>query len=245
MIIIPMAGLSSRFTKAGYTKPKYMLDAHGRSLFDHAVRSFENYFDEEEFLFVFRDVQDTASFLHSECEQLGIRNYRMICLNEPTRGQAETVAIALTRAEVSSDTSLTIFNIDTFRLGFVYPEFLTNQNVAGYLEVFQGEGSNWSFAKLKDGSKDQVLETAEKKPISNLCCSGLYYFRSTGEFLESFWLEAQRPLKDLDANELYVAPLYNYLIRAGKDIRVNVITASDVIFCGVPNEYTFFLSQRQ
>ncbi|EDP5628571.1 capsular biosynthesis protein, partial [Campylobacter jejuni] len=26
IIIFPMAGLSSRFTKAGYDKPKYMLD---------------------------------------------------------------------------------------------------------------------------------------------------------------------------------------------------------------------------
>jgi hypothetical protein len=32
MIIIPMSGLSRRFTEAGYHQPKYMLQAHGRSL---------------------------------------------------------------------------------------------------------------------------------------------------------------------------------------------------------------------
>ncbi|EGR2739468.1 capsular biosynthesis protein, partial [Vibrio parahaemolyticus] len=29
MIVIPMAGMSSRFFKAGYDKPKYMLEATG------------------------------------------------------------------------------------------------------------------------------------------------------------------------------------------------------------------------
>ncbi|EDP5982441.1 capsular biosynthesis protein, partial [Campylobacter jejuni] len=37
IIIFPMAGLSSRFTKAGYDKPKYMLDLKGNSVFFHAV----------------------------------------------------------------------------------------------------------------------------------------------------------------------------------------------------------------
>ena len=32
MFIIPMAGLSSRFFKAGYNKPKYQLDLNGESV---------------------------------------------------------------------------------------------------------------------------------------------------------------------------------------------------------------------
>ncbi len=37
MIVMPMAGLSSRFTKAGYTKPKYMPEAFDKPLFDYAL----------------------------------------------------------------------------------------------------------------------------------------------------------------------------------------------------------------
>lgn len=44
IIIFPMAGLSSRFAKAGYDKPKYMLDLKGNSVFFHAVNSFKKYF---------------------------------------------------------------------------------------------------------------------------------------------------------------------------------------------------------
>ncbi|ELZ6526290.1 capsular biosynthesis protein, partial [Campylobacter jejuni] len=55
IIIFPMAGLSSRFAKAGYDKPKYMLDLKGNSVFFHAVNSFKKYFKDFKFLFVYRD----------------------------------------------------------------------------------------------------------------------------------------------------------------------------------------------
>ncbi len=51
MIIIPIAGLSSRFFKAGYAQPKYMLDAHGMSLFD-ACKQLQTYFSTETLLFI-------------------------------------------------------------------------------------------------------------------------------------------------------------------------------------------------
>ena len=37
--------------------------------------------------------------------------------------------------------------------------------------------------------------------------------------------------------ELYVAPLYNYLISQGRDIRYNIINNESVIPCGTPAEY--------
>ncbi len=40
--------------------------------------------------------------------------------------------------------------------------------------------------------------------------------------------------------ELYVAPLYNLLIREGRDIRHHLIGGDEVIFCGVPAEYDAF-----
>ncbi|TOM80696.1 capsular biosynthesis protein, partial [Vibrio parahaemolyticus] len=59
MIIIPMAGMSSRFFKAGYDKPKYMLEAHGKTLFEHSVESFEALFLDTKFLFIVKDVYNT------------------------------------------------------------------------------------------------------------------------------------------------------------------------------------------
>ncbi|TOO97807.1 capsular biosynthesis protein, partial [Vibrio parahaemolyticus] len=40
--------------------------------------------------------------------------------------------------------------------------------------------------------------------------------------------------------EIYVAPLYNYLIKNGYKIHYNLIDKDAVIFCGVPDEYIEF-----
>ena len=236
MILIPMAGLSSRFFKAGYTKPKYMLEAHEKPLFDHAVLSFKYYFLTESFVFVVRADYDSASFVKQRCECLGIENYKVVILEHETKGQAETVAIALSKIEWKG--ALTIFNIDTFRPNFRFPPQTSSD---GYLEVFFGEGDNWSFAKPEREGSDKVIKTAEKRPISKYCSTGLYYFSSVELFIEAYEKMLLVPENEWDSSELYVAPLYNFLIDKGADIRFHLIDKSDVIFCGVPEEYEDFM----
>ncbi len=98
MIVIPMAGQSRRFTEAGYTVPKYMLPLHGRSVFAHAVASFDRYFHSHPFLFIARDVAGTADFIATECRNLGIADVRVALLEHPTAGQAETVERGIAQA---------------------------------------------------------------------------------------------------------------------------------------------------
>lgn len=243
MIVIPMAGLSSRFTAAGYDRPKYMLPLFGRTLFEHSVRSFEAYFESHPFLFVFRNVAGTPAFVAEQCAMLGIRTALLVSLDGPTAGQAETVEIGLRRAEIDPATSITVFNIDTFRPGFTFPPVAADPEAEGYLEVFRGEGANWSFVKPGDGDARWASETAEKRPISDLCCTGLYHFRRAGDFLAAF--EAAKTDETLlgPKSEIYVAPLYNWLIRQGRKVGYNVVARDDVIFCGVPSEYDDLMSR--
>ena len=42
-VIITMAGLGSRFRKAGYNCPKYMIEAKGKTLFDWSMDSLIGY----------------------------------------------------------------------------------------------------------------------------------------------------------------------------------------------------------
>ncbi len=238
-IIIPMAGLSSRFTKAGYTLPKYMLYVKDKSLFDLAVSSFSKYFETCRFVFVVRDVFDTPRFVKEECILLGIKDYDIVTLANPTRGQAETVLKGIEGAGISSDEAILIFNIDTFRFGYTFPENIDQWD--GYLETFVGTGDNWSYAKTEDGSPtSKVVETAEKRPISQYCSTGMYYFRRAVDFLDAYDEEFTAPT----AKELYIAPLYNYLIKQGKDIYISVIPRELVLFCGVPQEYEEYLREN-
>lgn len=233
MIVLPMAGLSSRFTQAGYDLPKYMLPLHGRSVFAHAIGSFAPYFDSRPFLIIYRPVADTRAFLMRELERLPIRSVMLVELGAETRGQADTVALGLNRAAVSADAPLSIFNIDTFRPRFQFP----NIDADGWLEVFRGSGANWSFVRPADRGGNHVAETAEKRPISDLCCTGFYHFARAGDFMRAYAAEAAEL-----STELYVAPLYNRLIARGADIRYHTIHAADAVFCGVPAEYEALLA---
>ncbi|ETX12580.1 dTDP-glucose pyrophosphorylase [Marinomonas ushuaiensis DSM 15871] len=239
MIVIPMAGMSSRFFKAGYTQPKYMLEAHGKTLFEHSVESFKSYYKSKRFLFIVRDVFNTVDFVKKTAESLGISDFKIIVLNQETRGQAETVTLGL--SEITYQGPITIFNIDTFRPNFKYPNL--NKLGDGYLEVFQGEGDNWSFVKPLNELSHKVTQTTEKNPISDLCCTGLYYFSSVNDYLDAYNDYLAKPENEWEKAELYVAPLYNHLISEGKNIHYNLIKRRDVIFCGVPDEYIYFLER--
>lgn len=240
MIVLPMAGLSSRFFKAGFPVPKYMLDLHGQTVFAHALGSFRAQIGQERFVIICRDVYDTPAFVRAECAALGLpeADLDLVVLEAETAGQAETVAQGLDAAGVAPDTALTIFNIDTFRPGFQHPRAFDLGVIDGYVEVFEGEGTHWSFVRANpDDPEARALEVAEKVRISNLCSTGLYHFRSAALFQELYAGIAGADPATLQGGERYIAPLYNTAIGQGRDIRYARIGAEEVLFCGTPDEY--------
>ncbi|MEE2746654.1 MAG: capsular biosynthesis protein [Pseudomonadota bacterium] len=233
IIVFPMAGQSKRFRSVGYAQHKYKLLLDGKSVFQYAVNSFKNYFTDHKFLFVHRDNQGIKDFVINECNKIGLKHPLTVSLSRETRGQAETVWLGLKNLKLYKKEPLTIFNIDTFRNNFTFPSHFDLDKIDGYLEVFYGEGSNWSFVLPSVDGELYVKKTAEKVQISNLCSTGLYYFKEINEFNDAFY----RLRADNAEGELYVAPLYNYLIARGKSILFHEVPRNTVTFCGTPEEY--------
>lgn len=233
MIVFPMAGLSSRFTRAGYDRPKWMLPLAGRPLLDWSLLGFAEMFASEIFLLIHLDMPGVADFVQTRAEEIGIRRLRTVALSSPTRGQAETVFLGIQSIAMPDDEPVTIFNIDTIRPGVSKRDF---DGTDGWLECFEGEGDHWSFVAPGTGGK--ALQVTEKVRISSLCCSGLYHFGSAALFREAYTQEEADP----STNELYVAPIYQRLIEAGRDVRYGVIQAEQVFFSGTPTEYQELLA---
>jgi dTDP-glucose pyrophosphorylase len=239
MIVIPMAGKSSRFLKAGYKNPKYQLKIENRPLFDYCVESFQAYFESEQFIFIIKDSNE-KDFVEKRCELLGIDDFKIKVLDCETRGQAETVFLGLKGLKgLDEDERLIIFNIDTIRPNFVMPKM--KDDVIGYLEVFKGKGAGWSFVEAVPGT-NMVKRTTEKVRISDLCSTGLYYFKSKVIFQDLFELVSLKQAAELQGGEYYIAPMYNNLIKNGQDIHFNEIPVESVIFSGVPEEYEELLA---
>ncbi|MFM5906262.1 MAG: NTP transferase domain-containing protein [Novosphingobium sp.] len=236
MIVIPMAGASRRFSEAGYDRPKYMLDLLGRPLFDWAVASFAASFSAVPFLFIIRPSDGTPEFVAQRVRALGIRRAEVVALDRPTAGQAETVEAGLDRSSQPPDEDLAVFNIDTIRPG-LDPSAMSG--MSGWLEVFRGDGENWSFIEPDAANPALVARTTEKVRISDLCCSGLYHFARADLFREALACERASP----SSHELFVAPMYNHLIARGHRIGWREVPGRDVILSGVPAEYEALLRE--
>jgi len=240
LFVIPMAGESRRFREAGYEVPKYMLPLDSETVLTWSLRSFSYYFDSSSFLIIYRDSPGVAEFVRRECERLRMRDVRFAALDRPTSGQAETVMRGLDQISVPCSRRITIFNIDTARPNYRLPDNkdfdISDSRHGGFLEVFEGAGNNWSFVRPEPGKPGITAETSEKRPLSNLCCTGIYGFASAGLFRFAYD-NPPAALGEAERKERYVAPLYNTLIRNGHVIRYTTVRRDQVIFCGVPVEY--------
>ncbi|MEG2931349.1 MAG: hypothetical protein RR825_06140, partial [Ruthenibacterium sp.] len=110
-IIITMAGAGSRFRAAGYSVPKYQIEAHGQTLFTWSMRSLSGY-EAAHFIFIVRAEDQCEDFIAAQCRLLGIAHYDVLALSRMTAGQAETAMLAAPLWDKSD--SLLIYNIDTY-----------------------------------------------------------------------------------------------------------------------------------
>ena len=96
-------------------------------------------------------------------------------------------------------------------------------------------GDHWSFV-LPDPeiSGDVVLKTAEKVRISDLCSTGLYTFKDFS-FFEFAYKNAINDYQH--GSEVFIAPLYNYLIKHNHKVVFRLLDGKDFKALGTPKEY--------
>lgn len=234
-IVITMAGLGSRFRKAGYQVPKYMIEAHGKTLFEWSMESLTGFYDEtNDYIFIVRSEDESEDFIRSKCKELNINNVTVIGIDYLTDGQATTAMLGSKHWDKAS--ALMIYNIDTY----VEAGQMNASQVAGdgFIPCFHADGDHWSFVKLDDEGK--AIDVKEKVRISDNCTLGAYYFKSC-KLYEDLYNEYYSSNENLEKGEKYVAPLYNYLISKGGDVRISNVDYDKVHVLGTPEELNVFI----
>lgn len=239
-VVIPMAGLGSRFKNAGYSKPKPLIDVLGKPMIEWAVQSFDflSKLKSYSLLFIILEEDDRH---HNLTEELRARfgpqhPTEILTLPHVTRGQMETVLAA--KKHVNSHNKLFIYNCDTYSRAPIW-ELIEQDDPDGILPYFYAADERYSYMRFDEYG--HVVETAEKKVISEYASTGLYYFKHGRDFV----MAAERSLTEDAASvgEFYIAPLYNSLIRQGKRIRGTPVTEHHVL--GTPEELVNFLAQQE
>lgn len=232
--IIPMAGLGSRFQKAGYARPKMLLTVHGKTLLEWAVDSLPLELCSN-LIFVVLAAHEDAFYITDFIRQKYQSNHYQISfkiLETVTRGQAETVCLA--QDLMVLDTDLLIFNIDTYFCSNTLKTCLLRPDSDGVLGGFRHQSPKYSYA-LCD-REGVVIKTAEKIVISDLALTGLYHFKKAQDFLRIARSHIQNNV--LTHDEFYIAPMYNELIKLGKRFVVDLCQEHWIL--GTPEELDYF-----
>ena len=237
-IVIPMAGLGSRFAKDGYKKPKPFIDVNGKPMI---VRVLENlaYPNANYILIGRKEHLEQEKELVQQIEQ--DYNVTFIGIDKLTEGTVCTVLYA--RKYINSEVPLMIANSDQIIDGSI-ANFINDcfqRKLDGSILTFRDEELNpkWSFAKLD--TNNLVTEVREKEAISEFATVGIYLFSKGNAFVNAaidMIIENDRV-----NNEFYTCPVYNYLIADSAKIGIYNIEQEAMHGIGTPEDLEIYLKK--
>ena len=238
-LVIPMAGLGSRFSQAGYEVPKPLIEIHGIPMYQVVVNNL---------------MHESVASLTILCprkwglsrEIVGNNTTREVPINivevdELTEGPASTVWLA--KPHLNLDLPVVVANsdqyIDADLSGFY--DRVSRPGSASVILCMEDSDKKWSY--VRQSSEGLVEEVREKQVISNLATVGIYGFSSANVMLEAF--QEMFSAKDSTLGEYYVAPSYNYVIKQGHPVSVvNLGPVGTVMHgLGIPVDFESFLEK--
>ena len=238
-ILIPMAGLGSRFSKAGYEDPKPFISVNGKPMIHQVMANL--WIEGASFILVCRE-EHIDQYQHVFDELRTSFDVNVVTIESLTEGTAITVLAAHRLLETAEN--LVVANSDQIIYGGI-SEFVHNaigRKVSGSILCFKDQDRNpkWSFARVDDSGA--VVEVREKEPISDLATVGVYYFRTGREYIQA---TNDMIVKNERVNgEFYTCPVYNHLIAAGGKVVTYVIPESSMWGIGTPEDLNRYLDNN-
>jgi len=208
-ILIPMAGEGSRFKEAGYTFPKPIVDVNGKPMIQVVVESLGF---EANYIFVVQK---------SHCEDYNLKTMLQLiapgCTIVVQEGKLDgAVMTTLLAKEYIDDKPLILANSDQYiewsPMDFYYKMIETKAD--GGILTFRSTHPKWSYVRLEG---DNVVEVAEKDPISDNATVGVYYWSKGTDYVK--YAEQMVDKNIRVKGEFYVAPVFNEAIADGKKIK--------------------------
>jgi len=234
-ILIPVAGMASRFLEKGFTAPKPLIMVKNKHMIDWAMDSLD-YTNCRLIFLVRKDHVNSYSIDRIlrekfENEEDNVK-VDIIVVDKITQGTLCTCLLA--EHLINNNDPLYIYTPDiTFSPVFKPCEkFLRD----GFLLCFKANNPAHSYAVLDDFGF--VSQTAEKEVLSNNACVGIYGFKTGKMFIKY----ARRMIEnDIVTNgEFYICPIYNLMVEDG--LKTTIEMATKVHILGTPEDLNFFTS---
>lgn len=220
-IVIPLAGHSNFFDVNEYPFPKPLIEINGITMIQHVIDNLNSITLDKKFIFIVKKEDCVKYHLNNVLRLLTNNECEIIQLEKETMGAACSILMAI--ESINNDNMLLISNGDQIILedfNTVINGFVSNNADAGTICI-NSVHPKWSYVRLDESHN--VVETAEKRPISNYAIAGWYFFKKGQDFVNS----AMKSIKsDASVNGLfYIAPTLNEMILANKKINIHKIEA--------------------
>jgi dTDP-glucose pyrophosphorylase len=226
IVVIPMAGRGSRFTRSGYETPKPFIEVNGVPMFIRALQSL-NGVNYDQLVFVVLNEHVSQYNLIETLSRYGYASAKIKCIDEITNGQMCTVLEA--REYLQSGEDILIMASDSYISSHIQQDIAKKTSECrGMISVINLPGEQWSFARADESGN--VIEVAEKSRISDYASTGIYYFADCQEFCDI----ADEMIKadERTRGEFYIIPVYQKLINRGGKVTLSI--ASEMWDMGTP-----------
>lgn len=234
-ILIPMAGLGSRFARAGYRRPKPLIEIHGVPMIRLVI---DNIRPRTPHRFIFA-AQRAHHHDHGLFDSLA--RWAPGCAIVPLDGLTEGAACTALCAGPLIDGAdpLMIANSDQFVETDIDAHLSHLGDLDGLIMTMPADDPKWSYVAVNP--QGLAARVAEKQVISAHATVGIYSFARGSDFVAG----ARAMIAD-DARvngEFYIAPVYNTMIAAGAQIGVHSLGHGRMHGLGIPADLDAFLMQ--
>lgn len=238
-IVIPMAGLGSRFQSAGYLDPKPLIKVWGKPMIRVVLENLKPKNQDYQFIVI---CQKEHSLKYNLREIISDFEKKVIILEIEGLTEGQICTVLKSKDLINNEIPILTANSDQF-IDFFVDDFITkaqNENLDGLIMTMTSQSPKWSYASTN--AEGYVTKTAEKKVISSDATTGIYYFKEGKELV----FYSEKMIKDnIRVNhEFYTCPVYNYMIADNKKVKIYPIgcDGSEGMYgLGTPEDLESFL----
>lgn len=214
--MIPIAGENTFFQDSVFPMP--LIEINGKTILEHLIENYAS-IEEKQFIFILKECDTRKFYLDESLKRLD-DTCRIITIANETKGAACSVMLA--SEYINNDTPLIIANVNQ----------LLDINLKNAVEYFSSfDAGVITFASIhpkysyaKTNAENNVIQVAEKQPISKNAIAGFFYFAKGRDFIK-----ASESMIKKDVNyggQYFVAPALNELILQNKNVTIFSIDKS-------------------
>lgn len=236
-IVIPMAGVGSRFLNYGFKMDKYLLPINKNltTMIESAILTLVNKIANIKCNFIFIIRNENLFYIKNLLEDICYKNnfnFKIISIDYITEGPASTCYLA--KDLLSNEIPLVISNSDQI-LDWDFMKFLEESIkydgcVLTYnpnYEIIIGANDKHSFVKLDNNNN--AIEFVEKTAISKEALVGVHFYSTGKKFIDSYEYMYNKNIRAPNG-EFYLS--YSYQALLNMDYKVGIYKLKD-------NEYFY------